>query len=73
VLMVFDPSYGLTMEEKLDTVRAAYTNTLAYRGLVEVKDLKEAGMRLAVNLAEGLHCIVGKGKVSRELNRSDSS
>lgn len=56
------PSGNSTLEGKqLQVVRVSFTNTLAYRGLVPVEQLKKVGM--GIDLSTRPHCFVGSGKV----------
>ena len=54
-----------------DVVRTAFTNTLAYRGLVPTEQAKERGVK--IDLAKRPHCFVGSDKVQPIFNRANDS
>ena len=47
--------------EESDVVRVAFTNTLAYRGLVPAE--QAVGKGVQVDLTKRAHCFIGKDKV----------
>ena len=55
----------------IDDQRARFSNTIAYRGLIPYAKLKEEGFK--IDVSEYPVCMCGPSKVSRFIQRSQSS
>ena len=51
-----------------DDKRVQFSNTVAYRGLIPYKELKEAGFRIDID--EYPACLCGPSKVGRSVSRA---